>query len=82
MVYFLGDTVLSEMPPADNQSCPLDNQHIVDAVSFFYSPQPPTEDPEELRKRYIGFMTEKHFGAPSFLFASLNSRHSSTFAYR
>ncbi|XP_026479413.1 neuroligin-4, X-linked-like [Ctenocephalides felis] len=78
----LGDTVLAEMPPTDNQSCPLDNQHIVDAVSFFYSPQPPSEDPEDLRKRYIAFMTEKHFGAPSFLFALLCSRHSPTFAYR
>ncbi|KAF4528619.1 hypothetical protein B566_EDAN009223, partial [Ephemera danica] len=64
-----------------NMSC-TNEQYILDAVLFYYSPQPQTSDTTMYRQKLMDFATEKKYGAGAFLQAVYNSKHSATFLYR
>jgi carboxylesterase type B len=74
------DQISTELNDA-NMSC-TNEQYILDAVLFYYSPQPQTTDTMMLRQKLMDFATEKKYGAGAFLQAIYNSKHSPTFLYR
>lgn len=57
------------------------NQPILDAMMFTYKPYF-TNDQSQLRKKFIEFITEKTYVAPSFQIAKAMSKFSDVFMYR
>lgn len=57
------------------------NQPMLDAMMFAYMPYF-TKDPTHLRSKFIDFVTEKTYVAPSFSIAKSLSKHSDVFMYR
>ncbi|XP_066996012.2 fatty acyl-CoA hydrolase precursor, medium chain [Anabrus simplex] len=66
----------------DNDTCPINQQHVYDAVIFYYSPQPSTTDVNVLREKLMDFRTEKKYGSSVYKQATYISKVSTTFLYR
>lgn len=66
----------------ENGSCFTNQQHIHDAVTFFYRPIPPTTNETILRKQFLDFYTDKVHGATTFQLAKHISAHSPVYLYR
>ncbi|XP_065350459.1 LOW QUALITY PROTEIN: carboxylesterase 5A-like [Cloeon dipterum] len=72
--------ISSELNDA-NMTC-TNEQSILDAVLFYYSPQPTPDDSMALRERLMGYAVDKKYAAGAFLQAVHNSKHSPTYMYR
>ncbi|KAG8237687.1 hypothetical protein J437_LFUL017709 [Ladona fulva] len=75
------DQITMELPDT-NDTCPINYQHLLDAVLFYYSPQPQASDPNFLRQKLMDFATEKKYGAGAYLLATYTSTDNPTFLYR
>lgn len=80
---FIQEILLDELPATENNdSCILTNQHVVDTVWFYYTPQPPSNDPSILRQRFIDFRTEMRYAASTLRQAEYFSRFRPPYVYR
>ncbi|XP_046405254.1 fatty acyl-CoA hydrolase precursor, medium chain [Ischnura elegans] len=75
------DQIILELPDT-NDSCPVNYQHLLDAVLFYYSPQPQAADPNFLRQKLMDFATEKKYAAGAYQLATYTSADSPTYFYR
>ncbi|XP_071442657.1 fatty acyl-CoA hydrolase precursor, medium chain [Hetaerina americana] len=78
---WLQEQIIMELPDT-NDSCPINYQHLLDAVLFYYSPQPQAADPFFLRQKLIDFSTEKKYAAGAYQLATFMSIDNPTFFYR
>ncbi|KAE8752521.1 Carboxyl/Cholinesterase 03 [Frankliniella occidentalis] len=81
----LVDATSADLPQPEsenNDTCPINGEQAMDAVTFYYTPIPATEDTTLLRQKFMEFTTEKKYGAPAFLQASFSSKVSPTWMYR
>ncbi|XP_049782827.1 cocaine esterase [Schistocerca cancellata] len=80
---FLSDMVQQESSESNNnETCVINDQYIIESVSFFYRPYPQTSDTTLLRDRYMDLMTERNYGAGAYLQALKLSKVGSTYFYR
>ncbi|XP_017789907.1 PREDICTED: carboxylesterase 5A [Habropoda laboriosa] len=68
--------------PEDNSTCVLKPEMVVEAVLFFYKPQPPSKDQGVLRDRYLDLQTEKNFAAGLTQLAGKVSKEKVAYVYR
>lgn len=69
-------TVEEDIPdPMDNESCihAIGESHLVDTVSFYYTPKPFTNVTIN-RDKYVDFRTEKYYGSVAYSMASVFSQ--------
>ncbi|XP_034240626.1 liver carboxylesterase 1 [Thrips palmi] len=81
----LVDATIPDVPVPEtenNETCPINGETLVDAVSFYYTPVPPSEDGVMLRQKFMEFTTDKKYGSPAFLQASASSKVAHTWMYR
>ncbi|XP_025835617.1 carboxylesterase 1C [Agrilus planipennis] len=72
-----------DLPPLnENDSCIYNYDHVSDSVLFFYGSQEASKDPNKTRKVIIDYVTEKNFGASTFLNAQYVSKLQKTYVYR
>lgn len=78
------DIILNELSQIDtnNETMCGNTQPILEALDFVYKPFPPVSDPELLRRKYIGFSTEREYAAPTFAMAAELSKNAEVFMYR
>lgn len=79
----LSDFVSKDLPLVNNtENCVYNHDHILDSVLFFYRPQPPARSLAEVRKSITNFITEKNYGASTYLHAGFVSKFKPTYMYR
>lgn len=79
----LSDFVSKDLPQVNNtENCVYNHDHILDSVLFFYRPQPPAKTLADMRKAITDFITEKNYGASTYLQAHYVSKYKPTFMYR
>lgn len=83
------DTMISEIVANDlsrfennDTECAGNNQIVMEAVNFLYSPYPPTQDKLLLRNFYLNFLNDRKYLAPTILMAAHMAKQSETFVYR
>jgi carboxylesterase type B len=65
-----------------NQTCPVNVEHLLQTILFYYTPYPSSLEPEVNLQKYVDYTTEKRYGADIYRQARFVSKSSKTYVYR
>jgi hypothetical protein len=65
-----------------NQTCPINVEHLLQTILFYYTPYPSSLEPEVNLQKYVDYTTEKRYGADIYRQARFVSKSSKTYVYR